>query len=74
MQPKMLADAFSKTTPIVLIENDCIIVTGNSLLNAYDRLEVAEYSAKAIISSRVLGDVIAIKSKQVSKIEEAFRL
>ncbi len=74
MQPKMLADAFSKTTPIVLIENDCIIVTGNSLLNAYDRLEVAEYSAKAIISSRVLGDVIAINSKQVSKIEEAFRL
>lgn len=74
MQPMMVADVFSRTTPIVLIENDCIIVTGNSLLNAYDRLEVAEYSAKAIISSKVLGDVVTINSKQVAEIEEAFKL
>jgi len=74
MQPKMVAEAFSKETPILLIENDCIIVTGSSLLNAYDRLEVAEYSAKAIISSKVLGNVIEINKEQVAEIEEAFKL
>ncbi|NSW91927.1 MAG: class II aldolase/adducin family protein [Firmicutes bacterium] len=74
MQPRMVAEAFSKATQIILIENDCIIVTGNSLLNAFDRLEVAEYSAKAIISSKVLGDVVAINSEQLAEIEEAFKL
>lgn len=74
MQPAMVADAFSKTTPIILVENDCIIVTGSSLLNAFDKLEVAEYTAKAIISSKVIGDVVAINDEQVKEIEEAFKL
>ncbi len=74
MQPQMVADAFSKTTPIVMIENDAIIVTGSSLLNAFDRLEVAEYSAKAIIASKDLGDIIKISDAQVTEIEEVFNL
>jgi len=74
MQPEMTAAAFSKSTPIVLIENDCIIVTGDSLLNAYDRLEVAEYSARAIISAKILGDLVAINDQQIHDIEVAFHL
>jgi|GEM_PF-4206183 L-fuculose-phosphate aldolase len=41
--------AFSAPVPVVLAENDSLTVTGPSLLNAFDRLEVAEYSAKALI-------------------------
>ena len=74
MQPEMTADAFSKSTPIVIIENDCIIVTGSSMLNAYDRLEVAEYSAKAIISAKILGNLIAINDEEIHDIEVAFEL
>ena len=74
MQPKMVAETFSKKTPIIMIENDCIIVTGNSLLNAFDRLEVAEYSAKAILSSKALGDVVTIADNDITDIEKAFNL
>lgn len=74
MQPEMVAQSFSEKTPIVLVENDCIIVTGNSLLNAFDRLEVAEYSAKAIIDSSILGDIVAINDEEIKDIEKAFNL
>ena len=74
MQPKMVADSITKETPILLVENDCIIVTGDSLLHAFDRLEVAEYSAKAIIYSKGLGDIVSINDKQVTEIEKAFNM
>jgi len=74
MQPALVAQEFSPKRPIVLVKNDCIIVTGNSLLNAFDRLEVAEYSAKALISSKVLGEVVHISDGQIAEIEKAFNL
>jgi L-fuculose-phosphate aldolase len=74
MQPEMTAESFSADTPILIVENDCLIVTGSSLLEAYDRLEVAEYSAKAILSARTLGDLAAISNEEIQDIEAAFNL
>ncbi len=74
MQPEMTADVFDESTPLAMVENDCVIVTGSSLLNAFDRLEVAEYSAKAVIASRSLGDIVAIDDESVKEIEVAFNL
>lgn len=74
MQPAMVADLFVPKTPIILVENDCVIVTGSSLLNAFDRLEVAEYSAKALISAKSLGEVVVINDEQINDIKAAFRL
>jgi L-fuculose-phosphate aldolase len=69
-----LAEIFTPENPVALVENDCVIATGTSLLNAFDRLEVAEYSAKAVIASRELGDIVMIDDKQVAEINEAFHL
>lgn len=69
-----LAEIFTSKTPIVLVKNDCIIATGNSLINAFDRLEVAEYSAKAIIACRRLGDIVAIDDEKIVQLEKAFNL
>lgn len=74
MQPKMVADLFTESNPIVLVENDCIIVTGSSLLNAFDRLEVAEYSAKALIASKSIGEVVVIDDEKITELEKAFNL
>ena len=65
---------FSGKTPVVIVNNQCAIVTGASLLNAFDRLEVLEYSATAIIASRDIGDVYYISEDEVKAIEEAFNL
>lgn len=74
MKPKETASVFKENTPIAVIKNDCVIVTGNGLLNAFDRLEVAEYSARAIIAARDLGEVVAINDKEIDEIEDAFHL
>ncbi|MEJ5187654.1 MAG: class II aldolase/adducin family protein [Breznakiellaceae bacterium] len=74
MDQEKVARSFSKKTPIVMVENDCIIVTGSTLLNAFDRLEVAEYSAKALIAASELGEVVAINDAQVAELEAAFHL
>jgi L-fuculose-phosphate aldolase len=74
IKPKETAEVFNESTPIVMVKNDCIIVTGNSLLNAFDRLEVSEYSAKAIIASKNLGSIVAINQEQIDEIEVAFNL
>ncbi len=74
LKPAETAAVFKENTPIALIKNDCAIITGSSLLNAFDRLEVAEYSSRAIIATRDLGDVVAINDDEIDDIEVAFHL
>lgn len=75
MQPELLADEISIKNPVCIIENDCCIVAGTSLLNAFDRLEVMEYSAKSVIDTTALGQpVVKISDDEVKDIEVAFKL
>ena len=67
-----MAELIGPDTPIAIIENDCVIVTGLTLLEAYDRLEVAEFSAKAIISARSIGPISPISDTQVAELKAAF--
>ncbi len=64
----------SPRTPVVLIKNDCLVSAGRTLLEAYDRMEVAEYSAKAAISARLLGGMHPINGQQVDELVTAFKL
>ena len=68
------AAAFSLSSPILIVDNKCVIVAGNSLLNAFDKLEVLEYSAKAVIACKDIGEIVHISPEEVSAIEEAFHL
>lgn len=74
LQPAMTADLISDKSPVLLCENDCVIVTGHTLLSTFDRLEVAEFSATAIIASLGLGSIIQISGQEVADIHEAFHL
>ncbi len=75
LQPVLMAKEISIKEPVALIENDCVIVAGTSLLNAFDRLEVLEYSAKSLIDSTYLGQqVVKISPEEVKEIEVAFKL
>ena len=51
-----------------------MIVTGQGLVNTFDRLEVAEYSAKPILAARALGDIVYIAEDRIRELEVAFRL
>jgi len=73
-QPKKMAAMFSAQTPVVICENDCVIVTGTSLMGAFDRLEVAEFTAKSVISSKGLGSIAYISDKESEDLDVAFKL
>jgi L-fuculose-phosphate aldolase len=74
LAPERVTDALSSKTPIVMIANDCIIVTGDSLLQAFDRLEVAEFSAKALIAANDIGELVPIGDNEVRDLETTFGL
>ena len=69
-----IAKIFSARHPVVIVNNQCVIVTGESLLKAYDKLEVLEYSAAAMIAAKDIGEVVYITDEEVKAIEEAFHL
>jgi L-fuculose-phosphate aldolase len=68
------AQTLSPRHPVVVLENDSLMFAGNTLLNAFDRLEVAEYSARAILAARDLGEIVAIPEAHVRELVEAFSL
>lgn len=62
----------SENTPAILVENDSVIVTGDKLLHTFDRLEVAEFSAKSLVLARPIGNLIPISNTQVEDLRQAF--
>jgi L-fuculose-phosphate aldolase len=68
------AGIVSLRTPVAVVENDCVLTVGTSVLNAFDRLEVAEFSAKSLIDTTVLGRHEPIGDDEISALEVAFSL
>lgn len=67
-----IPEVLSKETPLVLIENDALLVTGTSLLETFDRLEVAEFSARSLINSLPLGEMVPITEQEIEDLRQKF--
>ena len=65
------AARFGPATPAMIVENDCVIVTGDSLLQAFDRLEVMETTAHSVINCADLGPIVHITGKEIEDLKEA---
>lgn len=62
-----LAELFDEEHPTMLIDHDRYIVTANSALIAYDRLEVAEATAEGMITTCLIAPLIPIASSEIEK-------
>lgn len=69
---KIIADLVSKSNPAVIVQNACVIVTGNELLQTFDFLEVAEFSAKSLVLCSSIGNLVPISNEQVEELRHAF--
>lgn len=69
-----ISDVIGKDSPVILIENECVITVGNSILQAFDRLEVLEYSANSVISAMKFGEISAITPEEVEEIDKNFKV
>eukprot|EP00996_Jenningsia_fusiforme_P000254 NODE_1207_length_1641_cov_37.612437_g1072_i0.p1 GENE.NODE_1207_length_1641_cov_37.612437_g1072_i0~~NODE_1207_length_1641_cov_37.612437_g1072_i0.p1 ORF type:complete len:467 (+),score=88.03 NODE_1207_length_1641_cov_37.612437_g1072_i0:58-1458(+) len=70
--PEDFAGRFDVGSPIGFIDNDGVFVTGASLREAFDRLEVLEAMCEVAIQSRAIGSVVLMQDKDVQDIEEKF--
>ncbi len=68
------AQEFDAAHPAVMVDNECVIVTGETLLKAFDRLEVMESTAHSIINSSVIGKIVHISDAEVEDLKVAFEL
>lgn len=71
--PAKLAEVF-KSRPCVMLANDCIVVGSDSLINAFDRLEVAEFAANSLILSQNIGQLHPITDAEVEDLRVAFNV
>ena len=63
-----------KNVPTVLLANDSVVVTGDSLLQTFDRLEVAEFSAKSLVMANAIGTLSPISDQEVEDLRVAFHV
>ncbi len=68
-----LADEFRKR-PFVMLENDSVVVTGDKLINTFDRLEVADFSARSLILAAPLGSLKPITDAEIEDLRVAFHV
>ncbi len=67
-----IAALVSPEKPIALLENDGVLVLGTSVLDAFDRLEVLEATAEAVINSRAIGEVRRMSDDVIEELIQAF--
>lgn len=71
---KQFATFVSDSSPAAILENDGVIVTGRSVLDTFDRLEVLESTAEALINAKVIGTVSSMPDSVIDELRSAFKL
>ena len=69
-----IADSVSAAAPAAILENDGVLVTGSSVLDTFDRLEVLESTAEAVINARAIGEVSVMPETVINELRQAFGL
>lgn len=59
-------------SPVVIICNESVLVTGDSLLQAFDRIEVAEMTAMSLFTAGSLGKIHPIDGEQINTFDRIF--
>ena len=70
--PEKISALLSENTTVILIQNDTILTTGATIHQAFDRLEVADFSALSLIGTMSVGSLVPIGEEEVRTLEEKF--
>lgn len=69
-----IADFVSAESPVAILESDGVMVTGTSVLDTFDRLEVLESTAEAVINARAIGRISVMPESVIQELRHAFGL
>ena len=67
-----IVENLAEGMPAIIIENDSVLVTGDKLLQTFDRLEVAEFSAQSLVLASSIGQLHPINAQQIEDLREVF--
>jgi len=70
--PDGVAAVLCPDNPVALVHNDGVLTVGASVLDTFDRLEVLEATAAAVIASHPLGELTAMNDEQLAELRTAF--
>jgi L-fuculose-phosphate aldolase len=70
--PEAVGDVVSPRHPAAVLENDGVLVAGRSILEAYDRLEVLESTAEAIINCHAIGTIAPMSDEVTRELDRVF--
>jgi L-fuculose-phosphate aldolase len=70
--PEQVSVVLSSKSPAVLIQNDTLLTTGTTIHQAFDRLEVADFTAFSLLSTLHIGPLVPIGEAEVRALEEKF--
>lgn len=70
--PEKVSALLSRNTSVILIQNDTVLTTGASIPQAFDRLEVADFSALSLIDTINIGPMVPIGEDEVRVLKEKF--
>jgi L-fuculose-phosphate aldolase len=71
--PQAISDIVKKV-PAALLSSDSVLVTGDKLLQTFDKLEVAEFGAKSLIMAAPIGKLHPISDEQIEELRVAFKV
>lgn len=64
----------SAASPAAILQNDGVLVTGRSVLDTFDRLEVLESTAEAVINAITVGSISAMSTQVINELKQVFQL
>ncbi len=67
-----VAAALTPARPVAILENNGVMVLGESVLGAYDRLEVLEHTAEALLDAQALGRPRPMPASVIADLRRAF--
>jgi L-fuculose-phosphate aldolase len=70
--PNKISALLSENTSVILIQNDTVLTTGATIHQAFDRLEVADFSALSLIDTMTVGPLVPIGEEEIKALEEKF--
>ena len=67
-----IAEIVTPSHPVALLENNGVLVAGRTVLDAFDRMEVLESTAAAILRSRSLAPIKPMPDAVIQELLAAF--
>ena len=72
--PAAVAAKLTPRSPALLIESVGLVTVGKTILEGFDRMEVAEFTAKCLLLASRIGTLSPITKPQVNALVKAFKL